>query len=95
MTVNAGLYRLTAPYAMLAGSSQRHIFDLADMKKSLRIIPGGISGNFMSPHYDDQIDLWRQMEYRPFQLERSDLERDATTLMIMRPPTAVPDSASS
>jgi penicillin amidase len=84
-TVDAGLYRLTQPYAMLAGASQRHIFDLGNMKNSLRIIPAGISGNFMSRHYDDQVDLWRQVEYRPFHLDRDDVEAEAAYRMKIIP----------
>ncbi len=85
-SVNPGLYRLTEPYAMLAGASQRHIFDLGNMKNSLRIIPAGISGNFMSDHYADQVELWRKVEYRPFLLDREDVEKEATYRMKIIPP---------
>jgi penicillin amidase len=84
-SVNPGLYRLTEPFAVLAGASQRHIFDLGNMKNSLRVIPSGISGNFMSDHYDDQVELWRQVEYRPFFLDRDDVEKEATYRMKMVP----------
>ena len=84
-SIYAGLYRLTEPFSMLAGASQRHIFDLGDMKNSLRIIPTGISGNFMSDHYDDQAERWRQVEYRPFFLEREDVEKDAAYHLTMVP----------
>jgi len=84
-SVNAGLYRLTNPWRMLAGSSQRHIFDLGNMKNSLRITPTGISGNFVSDHYDDQTDLWRTGRYRPFHLDREDVEKDARYRMKLVP----------
>ena len=84
-SVNPGLYRLTEPYAMLAGASQRHIFDLGNMKNSLRIIPAGVSGNFMSDHYADQAELWRKVEYRPFLLDREDVEKEATYRMKIIP----------
>jgi penicillin amidase len=53
------------------------------MKNSLRVIPAGISGNFMSPHYDDQVDLWRHGKYRPFVLDRKSVEEDARYTLIM------------
>jgi penicillin amidase len=46
------------------------------MKSSRRVIPAGISGNFMSPHYDDQVELWRTGKYRPFILDRKSVEED-------------------
>jgi penicillin amidase len=85
-TVNAGLYRLTHPYAMLAGASQRHIFDLGNTENSEWIIPGGVSGNFMSDHYIDQFDLWRDVRYRSFHLERENVEADAEVRMKIIPP---------
>jgi penicillin amidase len=84
-SINPGLYRLTQPFIMLAGASQRHIFDLGNMKNSLRIIPTGISGNFMSDHYSDQVELWRRVEYRPFHLDREDVEKDAAYFLKMIP----------
>jgi penicillin amidase len=86
-SINASLYRLTEPFSMLAGASQRHIFDLGNMKNSLRIIPTGISGNFMSDHYDDQTERWLRVEYRPFFLEREDVEKDAVYHLTMVPRT--------
>jgi penicillin amidase len=92
-TLNPGLYRLTEPYRMLAGASQRHIFDLGNMKNSLRIIPAGISGNFMSDHYADQFDLWRKVEYRPFVLDREDVEADAKYVLTILPQEALKNAA--
>jgi penicillin amidase len=67
-TVNPGSYFFDNLWEVRAGASMRYIFDFSDMKNSLRVIPSGISGNFMSPHYDDQVDLWLNVKYRPFVL---------------------------
>ncbi len=75
-SINPSLYRLNGNYDMIAGASQRHIFDLGDIDKSLRIIPTGISGNFMSDHYSDQSDMWYRGEYRPFILNREKVEQN-------------------
>ena len=49
------------------------------------MIPAGISGNFMSPHYDDQMELWRTGRYRPFVLDRKSVEKDARYTLKMFP----------
>ncbi len=84
-TVNPGPYGLTHRWGVFAGASMRYIIDLGDMKNSLRIIPAGISGNFLSPHYDDQAELWRNVEYRPFLLGRDEVENDAAYMMKLLP----------
>ena len=80
-SINAALYRFSDPYTVVAGASQRHIFDLANMNNSLRVIPTGVSGNFMSHHYGDQVDLWRKVAYRPFQLDRDDIVKESVHTM--------------
>ncbi len=84
-TVNPQPYKLTNPWGGYHGASLRYIFDMGDMKNSIRVIPAGISGNFMSPHYDDQIDMWRTVTYRPFVLDREKVEEDTRYLLKMSP----------
>ncbi|MBU2512612.1 penicillin acylase family protein [bacterium] len=55
------------------------------MKKSKRILAGGISGNFMSPHYDDQFDLWLAGKFRPFVLSREEILKDKKYQLILTP----------
>ena len=84
-TVNPQPYRLSNPWEGYHGASLRYIIDFANMKNSRRVIPAGISGNFMSPHYDDQFELWRQGDYRPFVLDRNRVIEDARYTMKMMP----------
>ena len=84
-TVNPQPYRLSDPWEGYHGASLRYIIDFADRKNSRRVIPAGISGNFMSPHYDDQVDLWREGKYRPFVLDRESIDADARYTMKMIP----------
>lgn len=44
--------------------STRRLIDLADLKESWGILPTGISGHFLSPHYGDQVDLFLNGDYR-------------------------------
>ena len=84
-TVNPQPYRLSNPWEGYHGASLRYIIDFADMKNSRRVIPAGISGNFMSPHYDDQAELWRNGRYRPFVLDKESVVADARYTMKMVP----------
>jgi penicillin amidase len=84
-TVNPQPYRLENPWGGYHGASLRYIIDFSNMKNSRRVIPTGISGNFMSPHYDDQVELWRTGKYRPFVLDRKNVEEDARYTLTMLP----------
>ena len=85
-TVNPTYFKVSQSYAVKGGgASFRHIIDFKDMENSKRILPGGISGNVMSPHYDDQLTLWRNREYRPFVLDRKAVLADARYRMVISP----------
>jgi penicillin amidase len=84
-TVSMASYPVDKSFKSDLGPSERYIFDLSDIKNSVRCIPGGISGNFMSPHYDDQMELFLNVEYRPFVLDRETAEENAEYVLIMHP----------
>ena len=85
-TVNPTYFKISKSFEVQGGgASLRHIIDFADMNNSKRILPGGISGNFMSPHYDDQFELWLAGEYRPFVLNRKAVMRDVKHRLVMIP----------
>lgn len=44
----------------LAIASARIVIDVGDWEASRFVLPGGQSGNPMSPHYDDLLTLWEQ-----------------------------------
>ena len=48
------------------GSSWRMI---VNFDENYCIIPGGNSGNYFSKHYDDQILMWANGRYKPFDFE--------------------------
>jgi penicillin G amidase len=58
MTVNLGAFLLTAPFEIAVGPSYRQIVDLGALAESRWIIAGGVSGDFRSRHYADQVALW-------------------------------------
>jgi penicillin amidase len=65
MTVNLGAFLLTAPFEIAAGPSYRQIVDLGAMDASRWIVAGGVSGDFRSRHYADQVADWLRGQTRP------------------------------
>ena len=84
-TVSPTVYHVEKSWEVTDAAGLRHIIDLSEQNNSLRIIAGGVSGNFMSPHYDDQVELWLNNEYRPFVLDREDVEKDVRYRLLMKP----------
>jgi len=69
-------YRIENPFFIVGGSTNRFVVDFADRHNSKIIAMPGISGNFMSPHYDDQMYKWYNFKFRPFMLYRDQVEKD-------------------
>lgn len=61
-TVNRGASRVTnekAPFQHIHGPGYRAVYDLSDLSRSKYQIATGQSGNFLSRHYRDQLQNWR------------------------------------
>jgi penicillin G amidase len=65
MTVNVAAYLLSVPFEAVVGPAYRQIVDLGNPDGSLWIVPGGSSGDPLSPHYSDQLMDWRHGRYHP------------------------------
>lgn len=66
-TINNGGFDLTSDKKVrqvLFGPQMRIIIDFADVEHSLSVNPSGQSGNFMSPHYDDQAVMFAEGMFR-------------------------------
>jgi penicillin amidase len=42
----------------------RTMVDFSDVENGLNITPSGQSGHLLSPHYDDQAELYAQRKFR-------------------------------
>ena len=65
------------------GVSYRQIFDLADLNGARICIPPGNSGQPGSPHYADNIDRWREVEYHPLYINWDDIEANAEARLVL------------
>ena len=64
------------PFLNVHGAGYRGVYDFADPDSSVFVTATGQSGHFLSRHYDDLSELWRQGEYIPMSLD-PDLARAA------------------
>jgi penicillin amidase len=67
------------------GPSHRRVVDLADLDRSVAVLCGGQSGHPASPHYVDQVTLWRDGEVRPAPFTRPAVERHARYRQVLTP----------
>jgi penicillin amidase len=57
------------PFLNVHGGGYRGVYGFADPDASVFILATGQSGHPLSPHYDDQAELWRRGEYLPMSLD--------------------------
>jgi penicillin amidase len=65
-----------------SGPSTRRIIDFSDVENSWSILPSGQSGNPMSRHYDDQAELFAQGKFRKMKLNKQEIIRTSTKLVL-------------
>jgi len=65
--------------------AMRKIIDFSDIEKSVGIIPSGQSGHFMSPHYDDQFELYNTGKYRPINFTEASISANSSKVLELLP----------
>jgi penicillin G amidase len=85
-TVNvAGWGARRPPFRTGHGASQRHVVDMGDVDGAGGfILPGGQSGIPFSPHYADQMPLWRDGRLWRIPLDRRAAEARTVARMTLR-----------
>ena len=63
------------------GPSTRRIIDFSDIENSWSVLPTGQSGNPMSKHYDDQVDLFVKGKFRKMKLNKAEIVKTSTKLI--------------
>lgn len=64
------------------GPAMRTIIDFADVKNALNVLPTGQSGNIMSPHYDDQSELFTSGKYRKMIMDDININKSKNVLTL-------------
>ncbi len=67
------------------GVSYRQIFDLSNLNGARIVLPPGNSGRPDSPHYNDHIHKWLEMEYFPLYIEWDDIEANSEGSLRLEP----------
>ncbi len=65
--------------------SWRAVYDLADLDRSMGVLPAGNSGNPASPHWNDQAALWLAGELHPLPFTRPAVEAAAVSALRLVP----------
>jgi penicillin amidase len=84
--VNAASWSATSgDYTVSSGVSERLIVDLSNFDNSRSVITTGASGHVGHPHYDDQIDPWRLIQYHNLYWIRSTIEANQSGTLVLEP----------
>lgn len=84
-TVNMGAASPTQPESVMTVPSFRQIANLANLAASLSIHAPGQSGHPASPHYDDFIKPWRNVEHHPMLFDHEMIDEHAAGKLRMIP----------
>jgi penicillin amidase len=78
----SGFYLDSTSYAkVFFGSQMRTMVDFSDVENGLNITPSGQSGHLLSPHYDDQAELYANRKFREQTLQI----RDTWKTLVLQP----------
>lgn len=66
-------------------SVYRQVVDLSDIEHASYVIPGGSSANPRSPHYADQLDLWRTHQRIPMNYSPESVAAATADIVTLRP----------
>jgi len=78
-------YKLTNPFVITDGASERHIFPMHNLNESLTVIPTGTSGNVASSYYCDQTSLYVGMQYHNDYIDSELIKRTGKYLLQLTP----------
>jgi penicillin amidase len=86
-TVNVGTVLVDRPYTQEAVPGYRQIVDLSPANNSRFIDAVGMSGHFLSRHYDDFMTDWRDVRDRKMRMTRAEVDDGARGRLVLMPET--------
>jgi penicillin amidase len=72
-------------FEQVSGASYREILDTSDWDQSRVVNTPGQSGQPLSPHYSDLIQMWDEGRYLPLLYSEAAIERDAAETLVLEP----------
>ena len=87
-TVNRGSTRRDRSpdnFSHTDGSGFRAVYDLSDLDNSHFMIATGQSGNFLSRHYSDLLEPWRDGRYIKISGQRDEIAGTAIGILSLQP----------
>jgi penicillin amidase len=84
-TVNVGPVAADTPFEQHSVPGYRQIVDLSPANDSRFIEAVGMSGHFLSSHYDDFLEDWRAVRYRKMRTDRLEIESGAIGRLRLSP----------
>ncbi|MDN4164871.1 penicillin acylase family protein [Cytophagales bacterium LB-30] len=67
------------------GPAMRRVIDFSDPENSYSILPTGQSGYFMSPHYDDQAEMYVNNQFRKQLMNREEITQGGLRKLVLSP----------
>ncbi|MGE5680509.1 MAG: penicillin acylase family protein [Bacillota bacterium] len=77
-------YSFNNPYEMNLGPSMRFLYDFAQPGEFYLILTTGQSGNVLSDHYKDMVEMWLTGKYIRVSLNENEIKNSGYNLMILR-----------
>ena len=83
--MNLGHYSFKKPFNMIGAATYRMIVDMADVTQAQSMNAIGQSGRPFTPHYDDLLQPWAEVEYHPMWMEKTEIEEHSEGTLILAP----------
>lgn len=75
----------SAQHMVKAGPAKRRVIDFSDLDHSYSVLPTGQSGNVLSPHYDDQAQLFVDGQFRLQMMNKAEIVETAKGKLALTP----------
>jgi penicillin amidase len=84
-TVTSSIVGFIDPFTVTGGVAQRFLIDMGDINRAQAVLLPGQSAQLFHPQRTPMLDMWRNVEYHPVFFQQSDVENEATDVLILQP----------